>query len=355
LRPAFRGRYAHRGAILIMTLWTVSILALFVVGLAYRMGLLLKVTGYQRDQKVVRQVALGGIRWAQGQLLGDDNTFDSLYACGITYTTRESLKKIFNHQALGQGTFSLIYELGTGQDSRTFYGMQDEERKININQAPLAVLVELPGMNEDLASAIIDWRDENQEPLLDGLGNEKPFGAEDEQYSEFPYQSKDSLFQAIEELKLVKGMTDEVYHEISSFVTVYGEGKVNINTAPPEVLIALAREAYHEVGGVERNIDRLVDQIIDQRDGLDDVEGTADDAPFYNVRSQMREMLLGTEERRLLEKMIDHYLIVTSSVFRIQCWGELKKRKRGYRIETVIERIEDGRELKTLYWKESAS
>jgi DNA uptake protein ComE-like DNA-binding protein len=81
------------------------------------------------------------------------------------------------------------------------YGLQDEASKLNLNTATAEMLEALPGMTEDLAAAIIDWRDEDNTP---GDG-----GAEDETYSrkEPDYQTKNSDFETVEELILVNGMT----------------------------------------------------------------------------------------------------------------------------------------------------
>ena len=40
-------------------------------------------------------------------------------------------------------------------------------------------------------------------------------------------------------LVLVEGLTKDIFDKFKDYITVYGTGKVNINTAPKEVLLAL--------------------------------------------------------------------------------------------------------------------
>ena len=54
----------------------------------------------------------------------------------------------------------------------------------------------------------------------------------------------------LDEILLVKGMNKEIYDKLINFVTIYGDGAVNINTASKEVLEALGLA------------DSLVDKIL---------------------------------------------------------------------------------------------
>ncbi|MBI2870122.1 MAG: general secretion pathway protein GspK [Candidatus Omnitrophica bacterium] len=335
---AVRSTQYERGTILIITLWVVSILALFAVGIGYRMGLLIKMAGYKRDVKVARELAFAGFSWSLAQLAQDANAYDSLYECGITLEDEEEPDKVFQRLPVGQGYFTISHAVRESRKWILKPGFTDEERKINVNLAPFELLAALPGVTPSLASAMIDWRDKNDDPLLDESGNEKPFGAEQEQYEELAFSCKNAPFQAMEELRLVLGMTDEVYREIEPMLTVYGDGKVNINTAPAPVLEVLARASFDQVGGLERDIEHLVERIIDHRDGFDDEEGTEGDEPFQNIKGDMSRLLLGTEERRLMDHMAEHYLTVSSRLFQIASWGFLENPERRYLVRALVER-----------------
>jgi DNA uptake protein ComE-like DNA-binding protein len=86
----------------------------------------------------------------------------------------------------------------------------DEGALLNLNLASVEMLGRLPGMNEDLAKSIID----------SGL---RPF-------------------KSINEVLLVEGMSTEIFALFKDMVTVYGNGKVNLNTASKPVLLALGMD-----------------------------------------------------------------------------------------------------------------
>ncbi|MGB1707780.1 MAG: general secretion pathway protein GspK [Rubripirellula sp.] len=114
------------------------------------------------------------------------------------------------------------------------FGLQNESARLNINALPVletssagmmasaltaaddadessedgtsdniavSLLLTLPGMTEDIADAILDWLDEDEEV--------RPFGAEAEYYSTLPtpYVPKNGPVLSVEELLLVRGVT----------------------------------------------------------------------------------------------------------------------------------------------------
>ena len=97
----------------------------------------------------------------------------------------------------------------------------------------LLALLDLPA---DLADALADWLDADSEPQ--GRG-----GAEDGYYRalERPYLAANRQLIDVAELKLVRGFDAGVYARLRPFVTALPRSTpVNVNTAPPEVLAAIA-------------------------------------------------------------------------------------------------------------------
>lgn len=100
---------------------------------------------------------------------------------------------------------------------------------------------------ENIVDAIKDWIDEDNEVTR--------FGAEDAYYLtlEKPYPCKNGPVEFPEELLLVRGMTRELFYGteespgISRYLSAYGEGKININTADPLVLRALSDRINEEL------------------------------------------------------------------------------------------------------------
>lgn len=92
---------------------------------------------------------------------------------------------------------------------------------------------------EAVVDSIKDWIDADDETTGDG--------AESGYYKSLDksYPSKNKLLDCIDEILMIKGVTGELYNGskdapgIKMFLTVYGDGKININTAPKPVLRAL--------------------------------------------------------------------------------------------------------------------
>ncbi|HRU07203.1 MAG TPA: type II secretion system protein GspK, partial [Candidatus Brocadiia bacterium] len=105
--------------------------------------------------------------------------------------------------AVGGGYFWILNP-SLDDDTQVGYGIRDEASRINLNTATTEMLMNLPNMPGELAAAIVDWRDSDSD-VTSG-------GAESEYYllSETPYTCKNSAFETVEELLLVKGATWEL-------------------------------------------------------------------------------------------------------------------------------------------------
>ncbi len=113
------------------------------------------------------------------------------------------------------GRFSLLAPaLRDGVYTGVRHGIQDESVRLNLNTllvidrqfpgAGRALLMGLPGMTEDVADAILDWMDGDDEP--------REFGCEAEYYLSLdpPYEPKNGPLDTIEELLLVRGVSPEL-------------------------------------------------------------------------------------------------------------------------------------------------
>ncbi|HOX02943.1 MAG TPA: type II secretion system protein GspK [Candidatus Paceibacterota bacterium] len=106
---------------------------------------------------------------------------------------------------IGDATFWLISRCDPEDATDVpVYGLMDEASKLNLNTATLEMLQALPLMTEELAAAIVDWRDTNSEATANG--------AESETYLRRtpPYRAKDAPFESVEELRLLSGASDEL-------------------------------------------------------------------------------------------------------------------------------------------------
>jgi type II secretory pathway component PulK len=295
---------ASDGAVVILVLWILAILALLGLGLGYAATLDQRLVGYQRDRLTALYLAKAGYFRALAELKRDAtpqvDSFLDPWADN---------PEAFREAALGEGSVTVSYPLrGEGGVDEVVYGVVDEERRVNLNTAPKAVLVRVPGMTGEIADAIVDWRAER------ALG-----------------ESRDRAFEVLEELLLVEGMTDEVLQAVRPWVTIYGDGKVNLNTAPREVLKALGLGAD------------LVDKLLRFRSGLDGVRGTGDDQMFASLTSAGSQLtafdsLTPQETAELTNLIAQNRLKVTSSFFRIHASGRARAGKILRSVEGVVRR-----------------
>jgi len=95
------------------------------------------------------------------------------------------------------------------------------------------------GLPLDLLEAVADW--------VDSDDSQRPGGAETRFYGalEPPYAAKNAPLESYEELRMVAGFDEKTLVKLNPYVTVYPENcggpysRINVNTAPAEVLAAL--------------------------------------------------------------------------------------------------------------------
>ena len=103
----------------------------------------------------------------------------------------------------------------------------------------------------DVVSDIIDWWDYDTERTVfdPGAATVTSAGGEDDVYQSFrdPYRVKNAPYDSLEELRLIRGVSDDFWATFiqpdpedpeKDLVTIYGSGAVNPNEAPPEVMLA---------------------------------------------------------------------------------------------------------------------
>lgn len=123
----------------------------------------------------------------------------------------------FGQIAVGSsGTYSIVapFPRDEALSTRSYrFGLIDESSKINLNallrldtsgRVAFDMLMKLPNMTEELADAIIDWIDPDDNP--------RPYGAESQTYlgGSPSYRCKNGPLDSVEELLLVRGITPEL-------------------------------------------------------------------------------------------------------------------------------------------------
>src|SRR5438094_508213 len=158
---------------------------------------------------------------------------------------------------------------------------------------------------------------------------------------------EDRPFKVLEELWLVDGMTHEVFQALQPFVTVYSDGKVNLNTAPREVLMALGMS------------EGLVAKVLRFRWGFDGIRGTRDDQSFATLASAGQDLnafvpLTPLEAAQLGNLITQSRLKVASSFFRIHSLGTARDGKISRVVEGIVRRgAGSARSVALVSWHES--
>lgn len=117
--------------------------------------------------------------------------------------------------------------------------VEDEGGKIDLNAAgapAIRQLLNATGVGGiALADKILDWRDQKGDlHRLNGATGDDYIAAGRD------YHPRGGSLQSVDELKLVLGMTTELYDRIRPALTAYsGRSKVNLATAPADVLMAV--------------------------------------------------------------------------------------------------------------------
>ncbi|MCX5694080.1 MAG: type II secretion system protein GspK [Candidatus Omnitrophica bacterium] len=187
---------------------------------------------------------------------------------------------------------------------------------------------------QELAACILDWRDSDSELSI-------PAGsAEYLHYSSLPfsYAAKNSEFEILEELLLVKGFSENIFEKIKDYVTIYGEGRVNINTTNAAVLFAL---------GLDED---TANKVILYRAGKDGLRGTLDDNVFVSgaeiVPKLSQAYAFSPSQIEQLNQVAVSFLAVSSNNFLIRSTARLNARY-SLTVSSVVRR--DGR---IIYWRE---
>ena len=190
--------------------------------------------------------------------------------------------------------------------------------------------------SEDLARAIINWR-EFGESELTGFFSEDFY-----KNLEFPYEPKNQAFELIDELLLVKGMDEPLLNQLQPYLTVYGDGRLNINTASRPALMSVGLDG------------KLVDKILAMRRGPDLTESTLDDNIYHSVEqlindiSQLNEIFDSKESRQLGGILSKGNIKANSDYYTIVSYGHIMPS--GTQGSATC--IYDTDQKKIVYWRE---
>ena len=247
----------NRGTLLVVVIGVLAMFSILGVGVSRMTAAHLEMAKRIEERPVSDALARAALQYALIERAHDATAYDTL---GEFAVVRE--------KTLGRGAFH--------------YTMEDESGKINLNTVPQNLLARLPGFDLDAAVAITT--------------------------------SKYRPFHRFEELQLLVHDDDldaEQVDQARPLLTVFGDGKVNLNTASDDVLRALGMD------------DSLISTIRNYQAGKDGHVGTEDDQAFTDAGALLQELrdftgLMAAQEAVLVQLTSQGLLGVKSSVVRLQ-------------------------------------
>lgn len=251
-----RGRFtcARRGFILVAALWL--LVALGAVGLdaSLRSRVRRLAAANQLDAQRAQDIALSATEYARSRLTAAMlGRADELRAEAarlnrnprVPAGLRMNVESLFRSSDPAEDPWrdpaGLVEHRLTFDGANTMLQLRDVGAALNPNFADEVTLTNFfsqglrldYGAAQRLTMAILDWIDEDDLPRING--------GEREQYLQAgaPVLPANRRFSSIEEMQHVVGMTPQIYHAMRPFLTLAGSGRININAAPEEVLLAL--------------------------------------------------------------------------------------------------------------------
>ena len=337
-----RASQSRGGMVLVFSLWVLGILTILAVSVAA--GIRQKITLVARLDERSRMNYL--LEAAVKKTAGYIHQEMEVSSFQFTPTVKMDLLNNNNELAsivMGQDKAGVGYIALTGDNTSLRWGVVDEESKINLNKTDAVtltnLLVNVLSLKDveasRLAQALLDWRQYGESEITGFFS--------DDYYSnlQYPYPKKSADYETLDEILLVKKMTKDMYAKLINFVTIYGDGPVNINTASKEVLEALGLP------------EGLVDKILMARRGKDGIEGTADDQVFiktFEVTTDLNAVVrLTLDEARAIDALNMRGVLTTNSFyFTIKATGKLASGS----VPRSVRAVYSSREDKIIYWKE---
>jgi general secretion pathway protein K len=301
----------QRGFVLVSVLIVIALLLPVVLAFYSSAQLHLAQAGNFRDSIQAVRFARAGVEGAIGLLQMDDASYDC---------DSDSWAMPFPPLSLGDGILEVK--------------ITDEESKLNVNSLVttdgktvsaqtdrhLRRLIQRLGGKPEIVDALIDWIDTDSEVKGEA-------GAEDVYYTELGYKAKNGPLDSLDELSTIKGFDNELLADLglkNLLTVVTTDGKLNINTAPIDVLYDLHEELR----------EGLVEEIVKHRQ-----------EQVYKTPGDVKNAIGITDT--LYAKILP-LIKVNSSIFTVK--SRYTAGKMVKQVEAVLKR--DGATVTVIAWRE---
>jgi general secretion pathway protein K len=312
-----------QGSALIIVLWIVIILSIIVSSFSFEAHIQSRITSFYRKRDKADAIALSGIQVARLLIAKSKKINPSLSDEEVVSMSIEKEDDIWFPDAkdLAMNNSVVVEQAIAGGTLRLSITSERSRRNVNkLKEDDWERIFELTNVPEDMWPELIDsfadWTDKDGISKIDGGESDDYYMTLDE-----PYEARNGDLDSVGELLLIKGfskalvyggvMPDSeddiepvVFGGFADMLTVYGDGKVDVNTADSRVLMTLPE------------VDELVaGSIVEERDGFfsDDEEIEAE--PFKDESDFLA--------RLELPNSVKSYITTASGTYRITSEGTM--------------------------------
>lgn len=262
-------RNREQGFVLLVVMWVLAMLTVIAIGFGRRSTLDQRAAAYALDHTQALMMARGAVH--RGMILLRNKAVQDAADRDHPPVTYWGQDWAIPLDMYAEGIFERPE--GVEGDTCTF-SIRDEESLFNLNTVPESILEEIALMDRSVLRRIKNRREKG----------------EHEDQGPAP-------FHAIEELRYIRGVDEEDWFGkddepgLKDLFTTVGSGRVNINTAPREVL-----ESLPDVDGPAANA------ILGFRRGADGKLGTLDDMGFWDWNDLAAQTGLSGDAMAALQK-----------------------------------------------------
>ncbi len=316
-----------RGVALLITILMISIIVVLTLQFNGSMRHEIRSAVNSKNNIQLGYIAKSGYNLALALLREDESDVDSLRDDWALLKEYSQLSEsMFNDGGRFQVEIKdLTGKIPVNRLVKTDGSYNDDQKQILMRLLTSGAFDLEEGEAEDIIDNIKDWIDSDDEPTR--------FGSESSYYETLdnPYPCRNGELRTIEEMVQIRGITDKMLFGtkekkgLIEFLTVFGDsdGKININTADRDVLLALSEDLDES----------MVDDIIDFRS---DEENDLSSASWYKDA-------IGTDDNIINTSL----LTVKSSYFEIHSSGI--KDDAVKELKVVVKRAEN--KFSTLSWE----
>lgn len=377
-----------QGSALIIALWTIALLSMLVMSFAVDAQLEARIGNYVRQRHRVNYLTQSGVAITEMLLLKMPNVSAASAADEKEDRWKEPALRLKRGQAL-----TVEEHL---EDGVIHIEIIPEEARWNINLLCASAVQNASATAQKSANANIMPSDQVWEKIFTEAGYPDPTyweelidawndwvdpdstvsgrsGAEDEYYTnlEPPYRPRNGPIDNIDELRLVKGFLpvvldggclnpeekreeQRIYVKgIKELFTTYGNGKINVNAAPMEVLMTIpgmdeitAGATIEEREGQNSGMygPRGASSVSSKKSTTRSSDSTAEEIEDYSFKNEADFM----SRVMIKDSSIQQYITTQSTTFRVIIEG------RAAGIAHAIQAIAilDGEKIRYLRWRE---